>query len=440
MAKPLRFGTALTALGMIGAITACATPGIKSYGAFGGKVGSSAVGVATRAQMAVQAGKFDEAVPLAEQAVEGAPTDAGFRSLLGNAYFGAGRFASAETAYRDSLAIYGNQPQIVLKLALVSIAQGKRSEAVAALDAARSLLDPSDYGLALALAGQPALAAAVLEEAARSPGADSRVRQNLALAHALAGDWAAARMVAAQDLSADQVDGRIEQWMALANPARPSDQVAALTGIAPAASDPGQPTRLALVRQPDSQLAAAVAAPAAPIAEPVPVLVEEAPVAVATAAVEAPSPLVNIAAPVLPPVAQATPEARMAAQEAPAPKPSLSPRAASLTDARPALRRASAPRPLAGSSKAVVQLGAYGSRAFVGVAWNKLSKKYPALRGYTPTSARFDSAKGLVYRLSVGGFESDGQARDFCVSLKRAGGNCFVRTIAGDAPVRMASR
>ena len=101
MAKPLRFGTALTALGMIGAITACATPGIKSYGAFGGKVGSSAVGVATRAQMAVQAGKFDEAVPLAEQAVEGAPTDAGFRSLLGNAYFGAGRFATAETAYRD---------------------------------------------------------------------------------------------------------------------------------------------------------------------------------------------------------------------------------------------------------------------------------------------------------------------------------------------------
>jgi len=39
----------------------------------------------------------------------------------------------------------------------------------------------------------------------------------------------------------------------------------------------------------------------------------------------------------------------------------------------------------------------------------------------------------------VQGFASDAHARDFCASLKRAGGNCFVRSIAGDAPVRMAS-
>ena len=34
---------------------------------------------------------------------------------------------------------------------------------------------------------------------------------------------------------------------------------------------------------------------------------------------------------------------------------------------------------------------------------------------------------------------SDGAARDFCGALKRAGGKCFVRTVAGDAPVRLAS-
>ncbi len=35
-----------------------------------------------------------------------------------------------------------------------------------------------------------------------------------------------------QDLAADQVDARIQQWMKLAKPARASDQVAALTGVA----------------------------------------------------------------------------------------------------------------------------------------------------------------------------------------------------------------
>ena len=188
MAKPQRFGTALTALGMIGAITACATPGNKSYGAFGGKVGSSSVGVATRAHIAVQAGKFDEAVPLAEKAVEGAPTDAGFRALLGNAYFGAGRFASAEAAYRDSLAIYINQPQVVLKLALVSIAQGKNDSAIDALSASEGAIDAADRGLALALAGRAADAVELLNAAASQSGADARIRQNLALAHALSGD------------------------------------------------------------------------------------------------------------------------------------------------------------------------------------------------------------------------------------------------------------
>ena len=74
----------------------------------------------------------------------------------------------------------------------------------------------------------------------------------------------------------------------------------------------------------------------------------------------------------------------------------------------------------------------------VGVAWSNIAKKYPALRGYSPATARFDSAKGTVYRLSVQGFESDGAARD-CASLKRAGGKCFVRSVAGDAPVRLAS-
>ena len=168
----------------------------------------------------------------------------------------------------------------MLKLALVQIAQGKRNEALALLEAARGALDASDHGLALALAGQPNEAITMLEPAARQPGADSRVRQNLALAYALAGDWTAARTVASQDVPADQLDVRIEQWMVLANPTKASDQVAALIGVSPAAADPGQPVRLAL-KGTDERMAALVPT--------LPATIESAPdPAPVVAAVEAP--------------------------------------------------------------------------------------------------------------------------------------------------------
>jgi hypothetical protein len=194
-------------------------------------------------------------------------------------------------------------------------------------------------------------------------------------------------------------------------------------------------------------MAAAEPAPA-PAFEAAPPLVQEAaapapaPVEYAAAPVEAqPEPVAVANAdplPVAPPVVEARiPRAKAASKplrvaDASA-KPSLSPRASTL------FRKASFPKAVRGNSKAVVQLGAYKSRDFVGVAWNNISKKYPALRGYDPSTARFESGKGTVYRLSVKGFASDAQARDFCVSLKRAGGTCFVRDTAGDAPVRLAS-
>jgi D-alanyl-D-alanine carboxypeptidase len=445
------FGSAFTALGLIGALAACASPGVngaRSSFAAGIKVDSANIGLATRAQVALEKGDTATAIDFAERAVAASPRDAGFRGLLANAYFAAGRFASAEAAYKDSLALIQNQPQLVLKLALVTIAQGNTGEAMAQLDAARDYLDPSDYGLALALAGQPAAAVSVLEQAARQVGADARVRQNLALAHALVGDWTAARTIAGQDLPADQVDTRIEQWMTFAKPVRASDQVAALTGVTPAAADPGQPVRLALAPQ-ETRTAAAEPAFAAPVSEPEPVLVAEAPA-------PAPAPVEFAAAPVIEPVmiaaaevpAIAAPEPvaaprpqpkKRAAAKAAAPKPALSPRAASFSDSRPLARKAAFPKAARGNSKAVVQLGAYASRSFVGVAWGNFAKKYPALRGYNPATARFESAKGTVYRLSVQGFASDAAAREFCSALKSAGGSCFVRSVAGDAPVRLAS-
>ena len=135
---------------------------------FGGR-SQADLGLATRALAALTANRVEEAISLAERAVEKTPTDAGFRTLLGNAYFAAGRFHSAEQAYKDALSIYSNQPQALLRLALVQIAQGKGAEALHRLEAGQNVLDPADLGLAMALAGRPDSAVALLDQAMVAP-------------------------------------------------------------------------------------------------------------------------------------------------------------------------------------------------------------------------------------------------------------------------------
>lgn len=444
--KPLRFGTAVSAAALAGMLAGCAAPMSRSAQASNAKA-NMAYGL--RAQMALSSGDYASAVTLAESAAEASPQDASVRGLLGNAYFSAGRFASAEAAYGDALSLAPNQPAIILKRALVQIAQGKNDEAVSLLQAAQGMVDPADYGLALALAGHSIDAVQVLDVAARANGADSRVRQNLALALGLSGDWQNARIVASQDLSADQVDARIQQWMAFAKPVRASDQVAALIGVTPVAGDPGQPVRLALNPQSSTRLAEAAPAPA-------PVQVAEAPPVpnapfYSTPVSQPAAPAVAEAAPPPPPAPDvqenraAIAAAAAMSPEAPAAFAAMAPNFA--PKARPAkATKAAAPvRPApvqlaSGKSKAVVQLGAYSSEARVSAAWAQLSKKYPHLRSYSPMVARFDGPKGTVWRLSVRGFDNQLEAQSSCSALRGKGASCFVRSTAGDSPVQLASR
>ena len=444
MNQPLRSTTAVSIVILSSIIAGCAAPHARSSFAGAmpvlGKVDPNSA-FATRALAALNANNVPVAIELAEKAVAKSPMDSGVRSLLGNAYFAGGRFRSAEGAFNDSLTLDPDQPQVVLKMALVQIAQGKDREAVAFLNSARNVLDPSDYGLALALAGRPKDGIAVLDPAARRSGADATVRQNLALAHALAGDWAEARTIAAQDVPAGQLDARIHQWMQLASPQRPADQVAALVGVTPAAVDAGQPVQLALnkvhtqvaVAQAASapQQAAAVAPPPAPV------------MLAATQPAPMPLPVVHVSVPPAPPPPRSTlatlASAAVSSAEAvlssvlPHSKPAPAPRAK--VQHRPVQTAART-----GNAQTVVQLGAYFTPERVLTAWNGVAKKYGALKAYTPMSARFQSAKGTFYRLSVRGFNSVGEANALCASLHRQGASCFVRNFAGDAPVQYASR
>ncbi|GAA4717351.1 SPOR domain-containing protein [Sphingomonas lutea] len=438
MSNPFRFASTASFIVLASMTAGCAgTPKqTVTTSGFGGKANGE-IGYATRALTALSSGDVGTAINYAEKAVEKTPDDAGFRALLGNSYFAAGRFASAEAAYRDSLTIYAQQPQVLLKLALSQVALGKTDQAVSFLHSAQGMLDPADYGLALALAGRPSDAVSILDASARLQNADARVRQNLALAYALSGNWSQARIVAAQDVSADKLDARIQEWIRLANPAKPHDQVAALTGVVPAAVDAGQPVRLALrptatrtaeaPKKADPAFVAASAPQQVAAAESAPTFVPPPP----------PPPVVEAPPPPPPPalvpefVAASAPEAVYTAP---------------LPPAKPVARKASAPVRKtsavlrSGGSKAVVQLGSYRSPEQVSAGWATLTRRYPALKSYLPMRARFDSPKGTFWRLSIQGFGSQSEAQARCQVLKSRGGACFVRTVAGDAPVRMASR
>lgn len=455
MNQHFRFGSAASLVVLGSMIAGCAAPQARvgSTTHIGGKADQQ-VALATQALAALNSNNVPMAIDFAERAVAKTPTDANVRALLGNAYFAGGRFRSAEAAYKDSLTLESGQPQVILKLALVEIAQGKTSEAVAILNSGRPLLDTSDYGLAIALAGRPAEAIAVLEPAAREVGADATVRQNLALAHALSGDWDEARTIAAQDVPANQLDSRIQQWMQLATPKRASDQVAALVGVTPAPVDAGQPVQLALNKGGGTELAQAGApAPArmpAPAPAPKPVAVAAAaptpapkPVAVAAIAPKPALAPVVAAAPAPPPVRTTFATMAVAAySEAKAAIASVLPHSTPAKPAKPHRAVAVAQRAPVhqGNITTVVQLGAYGSPARVLAAWNGAAHKYGALKAYLPMSARFASPKGTFYRLSVRGFGSIGQANALCATLRREGGSCFVRNFAGDQPVQFASR
>lgn len=383
------------------------------------------------AAAALGRGDLDAAVRLAETAVSLSPRDAGHRTTLAELYLKSGRFDSAAAAYRDALQLNPGDPRASLSLALTEIGIGENDKAVATLKAANGQVAPADHGLALALAGDKQGAIALLTAAARADGATARVRQNLALAHALAGDWAQARTIAAQDVPADELDARMTAWAEFASPKQSYDQVATLLGVVPVA-DGGQPARLAL----NGAEAAVQLAAAQTGSEAIVVNVAEEPVAIAQA--DMPTPVETFAPADVASANVAPAQAEPALAAALASVESVLPRQMARPVTRTIRAAASAPRSLKG--RYVVQLGAFASNAGVERAWNGAVGKLDQLSDYVPASTRFSVGRSAVTRLSVGGFATRNPATELCNSLRRAGGHCFVRMTAGDAPVRWASR
>jgi Flp pilus assembly protein TadD len=396
--------------------------------------------------------KFDKALINAELAVSMRPESAAYRALLGQAYLRTGRLQSAETAFRDSLSLQGGRGRVALNLALTQIANGKPSEGMATLDANRDAIAASDYGLAIALAGDVSRGVSVLEDATRGPNADAKARQNLALAYAMDGKWANARVMAAQDLSLDLVDARMTQWASFVRPRAAWDQVASLMKITPA-YDAGMPAQLALNVSSAPEAAVAVAAPE-PVAAPVQQVAattETQPVyetQVAAAPIAEPEPQLPVFVP-LPKIRAAHVAAPLIkSNHAPIKQAVVAAPKAAASAAKPVKVAAVKPKAqpvaqgsfqTAGSGRFVVQLGAFLNEGSAHAAWDVALKKTGEIGNYSAATARVQLKGASLYRLSVAGFVTKEAAGQVCVKIKSAGGACFVRSNSGDAPLQWAS-
>lgn len=398
---------------------------------------------AAAATKALKKGEGQKAVTHAEAAVTLDPRNGEYRKLLGETYLFTGRFISAAQALNEALSLDPANGRTALNLALAQIATGEWDVARQTLATHSASIPASDRGLAMALAGDPAGAVALLMDTARQPGADAKTRQNLALSLALAGQWQQARAIASLDLAPDQVDGRIMQWASFARPQNAYDQVASLLGVTPIA-DNGQPERLALAHSMTSAVAAARVADPVETYMPAPAPVEAvAAVAAEVTAVDAGVTEVaqgpSITAPsgqqiVFAPrqeIVQAIPARAVRTEVAVARAGALKPVRIDL----PTTQRFS-------KGSWYVQLGAYDSVGVARDAWGRMVRRTPQLKSLTPANASISTKAGAFQRLSVGGL-SRADADALCREVRGDGGKCFVRTAAGDKPagwVRSASR
>ncbi|MFY7838327.1 MAG: tetratricopeptide repeat protein [Novosphingobium sp.] len=417
----LILSTALAA----GLLTGCGAAGVKP-----GKLASTA-------QSALTKGDADGAILNAEKAVLADPRNSAYRVLLGNAYLKAGRFESARQAYDEAMELGEDSSRTALSLALADLALGRNAEAIDTLNSYRDTVASSDYGLALALSGQPAQGIAVLSEALRGGENTPKVRQNLALAYALAGRWREARAMAAEDVPVDQLGDRMEQWALLSFSERSRDRVASLLSV-PLRADQGQPDRLALANFPAiEQLAAEAATRAESVAVAAPVAALAAAPALAEAAVHE--------LPAIEPEQHATPSLadsssqtkpqQLALIDLPQSTPAATVIAHRVVAKAPAAKRA-APKqvaPVAAKSGThMVQLGSFATAEGARRAWRHYTSRNPGLKGFTNVTTQVTVNGKQFWRVQAAGFGSYASAGSMCGTVKSRGGNCLV--LRGAAP------
>lgn len=431
-------------------------------GTSAGKLAMMADAQARDAEAALKRHDAAKAIQIAEAAVATSPDKAEFRSLLGRAYLMDGRFSSAKTAFEDALTLGSSDGRTIVNLSLIHVAQGDNKGAQRLLNERVDVLTAADYGLAMAMAGNPDDAIRVLSQAIHAPTAGAKERQNLAYAYALAGQWTEARQVASLDLAPLDAAKRVLQWAEAAQPGGESRRVIAMMGVAPRGDDAGLPVRLALA-QPQAQTLAQMADATAPndfsplpIAEAAPV----APVQAAVVAPVAPSPVTpaqwtaavatatvaddDVVVPEFIPAPRAPAKVAVAVA-APAPAPVRAP----FSPVRAPLKKADSPVTIPASlwqpvdaargSAWVVQLGAFSTAQSAKAAWTRYVRGNEKLGLFPQVVSQANINGANFHRVAIAGFANRDGADRLCGAIRSSGGSCFVRLGGAEAaPVRWA--
>lgn len=372
---------------------------------------------AASAEKALAGRDFAAALKAAEAAVAANPDNASYRQILGRAYAANGRFASAETALSDAMTLGNGDARTIVTLALVQVGLGKPEAARTLLSAHTDTVPAADYGLAIAMAGDPQEGVRLLTQAIHDPSATARTRQNLAYAYALAGRWKDARVMAGEDLAPLEAMQRITQWAMIAEPSMAPQRVAAFMGVTPDASDAGLPVALALAPKAANAAPMALAeaarteAPSTAWAETAPVEVTAVePALMAEAAVEArsvPAPMIR---------AEPTPVRSNAGSPI-----------VTLQKAAYIRRVATAP------SNWVVQVGAYDNAAVAREKWQEMATISSRIAAFPVLTSTATVNGRAYYRLALSGLGNRADAMALCKAIRLQRGQCFVRETTPDA-------
>ncbi|MBY0620515.1 SPOR domain-containing protein [Sphingomonas ursincola] len=435
--------------------------------------------LSSSSQKALAAGKTDKALEKAEAAVALDPRNPELRKTLAQAYLANGRFASARQSLDDALALGDASARTVISLALMHVAEGRTNAAQALLEQHRETIPASDYGLALALAGDTKTGVEVLAQLIRSGDSAPKVRQNLAFAYALDGRWREAQIMAGQDLDPQVAQQRIAEWARIAHPDAHAQRVASVLGVTPAAMDPGQPVMLALSATPSmgevaTQIGQQAMAPAAgpielppvedkpmelagvelvsvPASEPAPVMAEAAPAVAAAPSGAIVAPLLTAREIVQPlpasyrrkAVRKLRPEMvakrqmiveqeKVQVAAAPAPKPAPKPAPAKAAPAPAVFQKASF-SPVSNGAFAV-QLGVFSSAANANRAWVGYSAKHKDLAAFSKVAVPTTVGARTLHRLTANGFADEKSARAMCAQVRSSGGECIIARATSTKP------
>jgi Flp pilus assembly protein TadD len=429
--------TLLASAAILGlSLAGCSSAGLENRPALSA---AQAPSLGARVEKALADKDYARALMQAEEMVAAIPDDASYRALLGRAYLANGRYASARTAFNDAVALGNRDPRTIVSLSMAETGLGNAQGARALLFSHIADLPAADYGLAIAMAGNPQEGVRALLEAVKQPEATAQTRQNLAYALALGGAWGQARLVAGQDLSAKDAERRIGQWSQVINE---QQRVFAMIGVTPRADDAGLPSRLALKSRGAGEEAPVQVAAATDLVDQArenlastPVVAEVQPVQSAQSVeAEAPAPDSKALATTIPstdassaPLVRASGDpmrqaARVAFQRS-------SSNAQSFVDRADTRRHASvaAPASNAAASDWVIQLGAYDTAAIAQEKWQRIGRSRASLGAFHEVHSQIAVNGRIFHRLAIRGFGDRHAAWQTCQSLRAQGQSCFVR-------------